>query len=53
VILYIFILLNKDGIDCKFLTPFKARHIQTTLDSYIYTPDYDVMKEKLKNIEYV
>jgi type I restriction enzyme R subunit len=29
----------KEGINDGFLTPFKVKRIQTTLDDYIYTPD--------------
>lgn len=32
----------KDGIEDGYLTPFKVRQIQTTLDEYVYTPDDDV-----------
>ena len=28
----------KDGINDGFLTPFKVKRIQTTLDTYVYTP---------------
>ena len=34
----------KDGINDGFLTPFKVKRIQTTLDGYIYTPD-DIVLE--------
>lgn len=33
----------KDGINDGFLTPFKVKRIQTTLDDYRYTPDDMVM----------
>ncbi|WP_027404562.1 EcoAI/FtnUII family type I restriction enzme subunit R [Aphanizomenon flos-aquae] len=33
----------KDGINDGFLTPFKVREIETTLDEYIYSPDDDVL----------
>ena len=29
----------KNGINDGFLTPFKVKQIQTTLDEYVYTPD--------------
>ena len=29
----------KEGINDGFLTPFKVKQIQTTLDDYVYTPD--------------
>ncbi|MDH6100645.1 DEAD/DEAH box helicase family protein [Anabaenopsis sp. FSS-46] len=34
----------KDGINDGFLTPFKVREIETTLDEYIYSPDDDVIE---------
>ena len=34
----------KDGINDGFLTPFKVKRIQTTMDGYIYTPD-DIVLE--------
>lgn len=34
----------KDGINDGFLTPFKVRQIETTLDEYLYSPDDDVME---------
>jgi type I restriction enzyme R subunit len=40
----VFIYSLKDGINDGFLTPFKVRQIQTTLDEYIFTPD-DVVVE--------
>jgi type I restriction enzyme R subunit len=33
----------KDGINDGFLTPFKVRQIETTLDEYLYSPDDDVL----------
>ncbi|WP_204139197.1 EcoAI/FtnUII family type I restriction enzme subunit R [Halomicronema sp. CCY15110] len=33
----------KDGINDGFLTPFKVRQIETTLDEYLYSPDDDVV----------
>jgi type I restriction enzyme R subunit len=35
----IFIYSLKDGINDGFLTPFKVKRIQTTMDEYIYTSD--------------
>ncbi|MEZ4840648.1 MAG: DEAD/DEAH box helicase family protein [Flavobacteriaceae bacterium] len=32
----------KEGINDGFLTPFKVKEIDTTIDTYIYTPDDDV-----------
>ena len=40
----VFIYSLKDGINDGFLTPFKVRQIQTTLDEYVYTPDDDVVE---------
>jgi type I restriction enzyme, R subunit len=34
----------KEGINDGYLTPFKVKQIQTTLDDYVYTPD-DVVVE--------
>ena len=33
----------KEGIQDGFLTPFKVKRIQTTIDEYIYTPDDEVL----------
>jgi len=33
----------KDGINDGYLTPFRVKQIQTTLDEYLYTPDDSVM----------
>lgn len=38
----------KQGINDGFLTPFKVRRIQTTLDSYIYTPDDTVIEGEVE-----
>lgn len=35
----VFIYSLKEGINDGFLTPFKVKQIQTTLDYYVYTPD--------------
>lgn len=40
----VYIYSLKDGINDGFLTPFKVKRIQTTLDEYIYTND-DVVLE--------
>ena len=34
----------KEGIQDGFLTPFKVKRIQTTIDEYIYTSDDDVIE---------
>ena len=33
----------KDGIKDGFLTPFKVKRIQTTMDEYVYTGDDDIL----------
>ena len=35
----VFVYSLKDGINDGFLTPFRVKQIQTTLDEYVYTPD--------------
>ncbi len=37
----------KEGINDGFLTPFKVKRIQTTLDEYVYTPDDDVLEGEI------
>lgn len=37
----------KDGINDGFLTPFKVKRIQTTLDEYVYTADDDVLEGEI------
>jgi type I restriction enzyme R subunit len=34
----------KEGIQDGFLTPFKVKRIQTTMDEYTYTPDDEVLE---------
>lgn len=43
---YVFSL--KDGINDGFLTPFKVRQIQTTLDRYVYTSDDQVVEGEVE-----
>jgi len=38
----------KEGINDGFLTPFKVRRIQTTLDDYIYTSDDQVIEGEVE-----
>ncbi len=38
----------KDGINDGFLTPFKVKQIQTTLDTYYYTPDDTVVEGEIE-----
>lgn len=33
----------KEGIQDGFLTPFKVKRIQTTIDEYVYTPDDEIL----------
>jgi type I restriction enzyme R subunit len=37
----------KEGINNGFLTPFKVRQIETSLDEYIYSPDDDVIEGEI------
>lgn len=38
----------KDGIADGFLTPFKVRRIQTTLDKYVWTPDDMIVEGEIE-----
>ncbi|NCC26014.1 MAG: DEAD/DEAH box helicase, partial [Deltaproteobacteria bacterium] len=38
----------KDGINDGFLTPFRVKQIQTTLDDYVYTPDDTVLEGEIE-----
>ena len=38
----------KEGINDGFLTPFKVRRIQTTLDDYIYTSDDQIIEGEVE-----
>jgi type I restriction enzyme R subunit len=40
----VFIYSLKDGINDGFLTPFRIKQIETTLDEYVYTPDDTVIE---------
>ena len=40
----VYIYSLKDGIKDGFLTPFKVKRIQTTLDEYVYTGEDDVLE---------
>lgn len=44
--LYVYSL--KEGINDGYLTPFKVRQIQTTLDDYIYTPDDEILQGEVE-----
>ena len=40
----VYIYSLKEGINDGFLTPFKVKRIQTTLDEYVFTGDDDVVE---------
>ena len=44
----VFIYSLKDGINDGFLTPFKVKQIQTTLDEYVYTSDDTVVEGEIE-----
>jgi type I restriction enzyme R subunit len=44
----VYIYSLKEGINDGFLTPFKVKQIQTTLDYYTYTPDDDVVEGEIE-----
>ena len=44
----VYIYSLKDGINDGFLTPFKVKQIQTTLDDYVYTPDDTVVEGEIE-----
>jgi type I restriction enzyme, R subunit len=44
----VFIYSLKDGINDGFLTPFKVKQIQTTLDEYVYTADDTVVEGEVE-----
>ncbi|MCX6938365.1 MAG: DEAD/DEAH box helicase family protein [Verrucomicrobia bacterium] len=44
----VYIYSLKQGINDGFLTPFKVKQIQTTLDYYIYTPDDAVVEGEIE-----
>jgi type I restriction enzyme R subunit len=44
----VYIYSLKDGINDGFLTPFKVKQIQTTLDYYVYTPDDTVVEGEVE-----
>ena len=39
----------KEGINDGFLTPFKVKQIQTTLDEYVFTPDDTVIEGQVES----
>jgi type I restriction enzyme R subunit len=44
----VFIYSLKDGINDGFLTPFRVKQIQTTLDEYVYTADDTVVEGEVE-----
>lgn len=44
----VYIYSLKEGINDGFLTPFKVRSIQTTLDEYVYTSDDEVIEGEVE-----
>jgi type I restriction enzyme R subunit len=44
----VYIYSLKEGINDGFLTPFKVKQIQTTLDDYVYTPDDQVVEGEIE-----
>src|SRR5690606_35604929 len=38
----------KEGVNDGFLTPFKVKRIQTTIDEYMYVPDDDVIEGEVE-----
>lgn len=44
----VYIYSLKDGINDGFLTPFKVRRIQTTLDEYTYTSDDEIIEGEIE-----
>lgn len=44
----VYIYSLKEGINDGFLTPFKVKRVQTTIDEYIYTPDDKVVEGEVE-----
>lgn len=44
----VFIYSLKEGIQDGFLTPFKVKRIQSTIDIYVYAPDDEVLEGEVK-----
>jgi type I restriction enzyme R subunit len=44
----VYIYSLKEGINDGFLTPFKVKQIQTTIDYYVYTPDDAVVEGEIE-----
>ncbi len=45
----VYIYSLKEGINDGYLTPFKVKRIQTTLDDYVYTSDDQVIEGEIEN----
>jgi type I restriction enzyme R subunit len=45
----VYIYSLKEGINDGFLTPFRVKQIQTTLDEYVYTPDDTVVEGEIED----
>jgi type I restriction enzyme R subunit len=44
----VFVYSLKEGIQDGFLTPFKVKRIQTTIDEYVYTSDDEVLEGEVE-----
>jgi superfamily II DNA or RNA helicase len=44
----VYIYSLKEGINDGFLTPFKVKHIQTTIDDYVYTSDDEIVEGEVE-----
>lgn len=44
----VYIYSLKEGINDGFLTPFKVKRVQTTMDEYVYTPDDEVLEGEVE-----
>ena len=44
----VYIYSLKEGINDGFLTPFKVKRIQTTIDEYVYTPDDTIVEGEVE-----
>ncbi|MDO9181349.1 MAG: DEAD/DEAH box helicase family protein, partial [Bacteriovorax sp.] len=44
----VYIYSLREGINDGFLTPFKVRRVQTTLDDYIYTSDDEIIEGEIE-----
>lgn len=44
----VYIYSLKEGVSDGFLTPFKVKRIQTTLDDYVYTPDDQIIEGEVE-----